>query len=198
MYIKNERMGTTPLKYIKVVTIIFIIIIVVIGTIKFIITGPHGINIITSLYYAPPGEGSHYLYFEISNRPLLRNIYIDSICFEKVKKFKIKRLKLLQAIEIGPNSFTLHKDSFGDDESKSFHILDCESLESIQIGEYSFSDFGGEFELKNLPKLKSIRIGRIGSRSHNFLYSSFVIQGIELILDIILIRSSKSTVNYVR
>ncbi|CBK22599.2 uncharacterized protein [Blastocystis hominis] len=62
------------------------------------------------------------------------------------------------------------------DKSKSFHILNCESLESIQIGRYSFGDFGGEFELKNLPQLQSIQIGTIGSSSSNFYGSSFVIR----------------------
>ena len=47
----------------------------------------------------------------------------------------------------------------GSDLSKSFHILNCESLEFIQIGRYSFSDFGGEL---NLPQLQSIQIGDIG------------------------------------
>ena len=64
-------------------------------------------------------------------------------------------------------------------QSKSFHILNCESLESIQIGEYSFSDFGGDFELKNLPQLQSIQIGKISSDSFNFYYCSFVIRGID-------------------
>ena len=41
-------------------------------------------------------------------------------------------------------------------QSKSFHILNCESLESIQIGAFSFSDFGDGFELMNLPQLHSI------------------------------------------
>ena len=53
--------------------------------------------------------------------------------------------------------------------------MNCESLELIEIGEYSFSDFGGDFELKNLPQLQSIQIGTIGSNSNNFLYSLFVI-----------------------
>ena len=83
-------------------------------------------------------------------------------------------------------------------KSKSFHILNCESLESIEIGEYSFSDFGGEFELKNLPKLQSIQIGTIGNDSYNFYSSSFVIRGIEMILNIVMIRSSKSTIHYIR
>ena len=104
----------------------------------------------------------------------------------------------LQTIKIGKNSFTQRKNSNGNDESKSFHILNCESLESIEIGEYSFSDFGGEFELKNLTQLQSIQIGIIGSTSYNFYWSSFEIEGIELILNIIMIRSSIITIHYIR
>ena len=79
---------------------------------------------------------------------------------------------------------TMIKCGTRDDKSKSFHILNCESLEFIHIGEWSFSDYGGEFELKNLPSLQSIEIGTIGSNSFNFCFSSFVIRGIELILNI--------------
>ena len=104
----------------------------------------------------------------------------------------------MKTIKIGNNSFTQgKKNSWGDDELKSFHILNCESLESIQIGEYSFSDFGGEFELKNLPQIQSIQIGTIESGSYNFHFCSFVIAGIELILNIVMIRSSKSTIHYI-
>ena len=68
------------------------------------------------------------------------------------------------------------------DQSKAFHILNCESLESFVIGAYSFSDFAGDFELKNLPQLQSIQIGKVRSRSNNFYYgSSFVIRGIDII-----------------
>ena len=90
----------------------------------------------------------------------------------------------MNTIKIGKKSFTQNKNSEGDDSSKSFHILNCESLESIQIGENSFSDFAGEFELKNLPQLQSIHIGIIDNYSYNFYYSSLVIRGIELILNI--------------
>ena len=106
-----------------------------------------------------------------------------------MKTFQIDGLNRLKTIKIGSNSFTQKKYSAGDDKSKSFHILNCESLESIGIGEYSFSDFGGEFELRNLPQLQSIQIGTIGRYSDNFYYSSFVIRGIELILNIVMIRS---------
>ena len=128
----------------------------------------------------------------------LESIEIGDDCFESVKTFQIDGLNGLKTIKIGNNSFTHQKNGGGNDKSKSFHILNCESLESIQIGEYSFSDYAGEFELKNLPKLQSIQIGTIEDNSYNFCYSSFVIRGIELMLNIVMIRSSKSTVNYVR
>ena len=139
----------------------------------------------------------------------LESIKIGNNCFESVQTFRIDRLNKLKTIKIGINSFTQVKKSTwdnnlftaqnkADNQSKSFHILNCESLESIQIGEYSFSDFAGEFELKNLPQLQSIRIGTIGSKSYNFYDSSFVIGGIELILNIVMIRSSKSTIHYIR
>ena len=55
--------------------------------------------------------------------------------------------------------------------------MNCGSLESIHIGEKSFHGFAGEFELKNLPKLQSIEIGSIKSKSNNFRGCSFVIRG---------------------
>ena len=113
----------------------------------------------------------------------LQSVEISDDCFESVKTFNIDGLNRLKSLKIGNNSFTQQKNSYGNDKSKLFHILNCESLESIQIGEYSFSDFGGEFELKNLPQLQSIQIGDIGSQSCNFCYSSFVIRGIELIYE---------------
>ena len=110
----------------------------------------------------------------------LESIEIGDECFESLKTFQIEGLSRLKTIKIGINSFTQKKNSCGNDKSKSFHILDCESLESIQIGEYSFSDFAGDFELKNLPQLQSIQIGTIGKNSYNFERTSFVIKGIEL------------------
>ena len=115
----------------------------------------------------------------LSNLISLESIEISNNCFGSVKTFKIDGLNRLKTIKIGNNSFTQKKNYYGNDESKSFHILNCESLESIQIGRYSFSDFGGEFELKNLPQLQSIQIGIVGSGSWNFFYSSFVIRGID-------------------
>ena len=115
----------------------------------------------------------------------LESIEIGDECFESLQTFQIDGLNRLKTIKIGNNSFTQVRSTDEWDwdkankQSKSFHILNCESLESIQISEYSFIDFAGEFELKNLPQLQSIQIGTIGSESYNFYSSSFVIRGIE-------------------
>ena len=97
--------------------------------------------------------------------------------------FRIDGLNKLNSLKIGINSFTKIKVINGwisYDISKSFHILNCNELISIDIGEKSFNDFGGEFELKNLPKLQYINFGSIGGYipSYNFYSSSFIIRGI--------------------
>ena len=140
---------------------------------------------------------NNYTIFDFSRFSLLESIEIADNSFGSVSTFKIEGLNQLKTIKIGKNSFTQRKNSYGNDASKSFHILNCESLESIQIGQYSFSDFAGEFELKNLTQLQSIQIGTVGSYSYNFYSSSFEIEGICMILNVIMIRSSIITIYYI-
>ena len=121
----------------------------------------------------------HHTMFDMARFSVIESIEIGNDCFGLVQTFKIEGLNRLTTVKIGNNSFTQKKNDYGNNHSKSFHILNCESLESIQIGQYSFSDFGGEFELKNLPQLQSIQIGDAESDSYNFL-SPFL--GIDSIL----------------
>ena len=118
----------------------------------------------------------------------LKSIVIGNNCFGTVQTFEIEGLNRLQSLKIGINSFTQFKwNDFDNDwdgsvskcrnESKSFHILNCESLKVIKIGCHSFCDFGGKFELRNLDNLESIKIGEIGCQSMNFYWSSFIIRG---------------------
>ena len=95
-----------------------------------------------------------------------------------VNQFNINGLSELKSLKIGKNSFTLLKKGKWDDDkanngNRSFHLLNCTKLESIEIGSFSFRDYGGGFELKNLPKLSTIKM-----ESFNFQYSSFEIRGI--------------------
>ena len=119
----------------------------------------------------------------------LESIEIGNDCFGTVKTFKIDGLSRLKTVKIGKDSFTQAKsterwnEEMAGIESKSFHIVNCESLESIQIGKYSFSDFGGEFELRNLPQLQSIQIGSTENESYNFHCCSFVLRGTIVMLN---------------
>ena len=90
----------------------------------------------------------NYIELNISHYHQVRSINIGINSFAYVKNLIIDGLKELKELNIGSNSFTEYRNSYGNDNTKSFHILNCESLESIQIGEYSFSDYAGEFELK--------------------------------------------------
>ena len=131
----------------------------------------------------------------------LKSIEIGDDCFENVELFNIDGLNELKSLKIGMNSFTHLKS--GDkwdikkvnNRNRSFHILNCIELESIEIGHHSFSDYGGGFELKNLPKLSTIKIGEIGylDNSYNFYYSSFEINGI---IDMMLLMNRSSTIEF--
>ena len=136
-----------------------------------------------------------YTIFDFSRFTRVESIEIGNDCFEFVKTFQIDGLNRLKTIKIGNNSFyeqdedlripILIEEEWQEEIeiSKSFHILNCESLESIQIGEYSFSDYAGKFELRNLPQLQSIQIGTIGSNSCNFYSHSFVIRRTDMVLN---------------
>ena len=134
-----------------------------------------------------------YIVFDFSRFTLLEELEIRNDNFMYVDTFKIDGLNELKSLKIGNNSFTKKKYDYGNDESRSFSILNCVELESIEIGIFSFSDYGGGFELKNLPKLSTIKIGEIGYDSWNFCCSSFVIKGI---IDMILLMNRSSTFEF--
>ena len=131
---------------------------------------------------------SEFVKFDFSQFTQLQSLEIGDDCFGFVNLSRINGLSLLKRLKIGKNSFTLVKEPEIDGNSdeaegklnnsaRSFHITNCEQLESIRIAECSFCDFAGEFELGNLPALKTLKIGTIGRWSFNFFWSSFVVRG---------------------
>ena len=113
---------------------------------------------------------ANYAVFNFSRFTQIESIEIGNDSFCSVKTFNINGLNKLKSLKIGKNSFTQNKNKHDCDYSKSFNISNCESLESIQISAYSFSDFAGGFVLKQLPNLQSIQIGNEDSDSWNFRY----------------------------
>ena len=125
---------------------------------------------------------------DLSKYKQLEVIEIGNDCFENVDTFRIDGLDHLKSLKIRKNSFTHLKSSnnWNDkagNSSRSFHLLNCSQLESIQIGSFSFSDYGGGFDLANLPSLYSIKMGELGSDSYNFYFSSFVLKGMNIAID---------------
>ena len=77
-------------------------------------------------------------------------------------------------VEVGQGVFY---EGFTSRPAKSFRVLNCTLLKSIDIGLLSFYDFAGDFELKNLPSLQIIK-----TDSSCFKYNSFVIKGISIFI----------------
>ena len=106
---------------------------------------------------------------------------IGSDCFRYVYTFELDGLNNLSSVKIGTNSFTETPEYYwssdrANNNNKMFYILNCVNLRSISIDRYSFSDYKGRFELRNLSSLRSIKIGTVGSHSRNFYWCSFVVQ----------------------
>ena len=143
--------------------------------------------------------------FKLFELNTIESIVIGDDSFCCVDKFIIDGLNQLKSIKIGSRSFSTIKSAkdwdynkVKNDCSRSFRILNCIELESIEIGRFSFVAFGDKFELKNLPKLSTIKIGSIETDysesnnkgwSLNFYFSSFEIKGI---IDMILLMNRSS------
>ena len=119
---------------------------------------------------------------DLNQYKCLQSIEIGSNSFKQVNAFMIDGLNELKSLMIGENSFAISKNSRSSKPSRSFQVLNCMQLESIEIGRYSFSGYG-KFELRNLSKLSTIKIGEIGSESLNFSKCSFVVRGIRVAID---------------
>ena len=125
------------------------------------------------------GDGSfkNSTSFSLSNLNSFESLVIGNECFSNVGSFELNGLNALKTLKIGQNSFTLNKNDYGENEDRSFLITNCASIKSIDIGKFSFSDYAGGVELKELNSLETIRIGTINETSLNFYGSSLNIRG---------------------
>lgn len=99
----------------------------------------------------------------------LEKLVIKDMSFQEVALFSLDGLPELKTVEIGNVCFSESRDysakekcdSQLDNRKKdsSYRIINCPSLSSIVIGDYSFYDYSS-FELIDLPMLESITIGK--------------------------------------
>ena len=109
--------------------------------------------------------------FDVSELKWLKSIEIGDDCFENVKEVKLIGMDRLESVVIGKNSFTKHKNSYGNDPNRHFYLKNCERVRELKMGCYSFSDYS-VCEIENVPSLEVIEMGELNERSYNFFYAS--------------------------
>ena len=104
----------------------------------------------------------------------LRELKVGNECFENVDEVKLIGLSELESVEIGENSFTRHKNSYGNDPNRHFYLKNCPKLKSLKMGRYAFSDYT-VIEIENVNALETIVMGNainLNAESYNFYYAS--------------------------
>lgn len=99
---------------------------------------------------------------KLLNLPQLKRVVIGNDCFGNVRLIEMNGLNELVSVVIRKNSFSRCKEwnALWNNARRdgSCRILNCPKLISIQIGEWSLSDYHS-FELHDLPSLQSIELG---------------------------------------
>ena len=114
---------------------------------------------------------------DLSKYPKLKSVTIGDESFMYVNEVKITGLDELESVVIGNNSFTMMKNSFGNNSTRAFLLSNCPKMKSLKIGDYSFSDYSS-FLTQGIPSAETIQIGDFSFRSASFGLRSGV--GVEM------------------
>ena len=107
----------------------------------------------------------------------VRRIVIGHDAFMYVNEVKLIGLNKLESVKIGENSFTQHKNSWGNDPDRHFYLKNCPKLKSLKMGRYSFSDYI-VIEIENVDALEVIEIGDLNEESNNFYSASLQLSSV--------------------
>ena len=107
----------------------------------------------------------------------VRRIVIGHDAFMYVNQVTITGLSKLESVEIGENSFTKFKNSYGNDPNRHFYLQSCPKLKSLKIGRYSFSDYT-VCVIESVSALETIEMGYLNTESYNFYYASLELKSI--------------------
>ena len=114
---------------------------------------------------------------DLSRFLYLKELVVGNESFMYVNELKLIGLHYLESVDIGMNSFTKQKNSWGNDPNRHFYLKDCPKLKSLKIGRYSFSDYT-VCEIENVDALEVIEIGNVNEWSYNFWYASLELKSI--------------------
>ena len=108
----------------------------------------------------------------------LNRLIVGDHCFSYVNELKLIGMNELECVVIGSNSFTKHKNGYGQDANRHFHLKNCPKLNSLKMGCYSFSDYR-VCEIENVNALEVIEIGELHGRGYSFYYASLELKSIQ-------------------
>ena len=98
---------------------------------------------------------------KILNRfSVLEELDVGDQSMNMITKFDLSEMSHLQKLKIGKNSFTKAANTYGYDSSRSFEVRECPVLQSVLIGDYSFSDYASTLRIEDCPMLESIQFGK--------------------------------------
>ena len=107
----------------------------------------------------------------------MRRIVIGDDAFIFVNEVKMIGMSELESVEIGMNSFTQHKNDYGNDPNRHFYLKDCPKLKSLKMGRYSFSDYT-VCEIESVDALEVIEMGELNEESNNFYSASLQLSSV--------------------
>ena len=107
----------------------------------------------------------------------LKKIVIGDECFMYVDEVKMIGLSEMESVEIEMNSFTQHKNDYGNDPNRHFYLKNCPKLKSLKMGRYSFSDYS-VIEIENVDALEVIGMGELNEESFNFYSASLQLSSV--------------------
>ena len=123
---------------------------------------------------------SDFTELDLSRFLQLKLLSVGDHCFSYVNEVKVIGLNELESVEIGMNSFTQHKNDYGNDPNRHFYVKNCPKLKSLRIGRFSFSDYT-VCEIENVDALEVIEMGNMNDLnewSANLEYASLELKSV--------------------
>ena len=134
-------------------------------------------NSVTHLFVGSNCNDASLTVFDLSRFLCLRQLVVGGESLMYVNEMKLIELSSLKSVEIGMNSFTKKKNSWGNDPNRYFYLRNCPQLKSLKIGPFSFSDYK-VIEIENVNALEVIEMGDSNKASCNFYYASLELKSI--------------------
>ena len=118
---------------------------------------------------------SNFTVLDLSRFTRLRRLEIGDHCMSYVTTVNMTGLAELESVVIGKNSFTKCKNEveITSDPNRRFELKNCPKLKSLKIGSYSFSDYSMAV-IESNTALEGIEMG-----DRVFVYASLIMKSEE-------------------